>query len=274
MPENTPHFEDVGSGEPVVLLHAAIGDSRQWDPQMAAFTERYRVIRYDMQGFGQTPAAEAPVTRAQELLDLLQGLNIPRAHLVGVSNGGSTALDFAVLYPERVGALVLVASGISGLRIADVGDRSLFDFDEAQEERENQALAAGDLDRAADVSMQTWLGGYGRPLSAVSAEVVPHVRKLTQHAQQRAAGRKPTPDISPGAARRLDSVKAPTLLIVGEYELPNVRAMVDFLERGVAGAERVEFANAAHWLNLERPARFNQVVLDFLAAHPLENGKR
>lgn len=274
MPQEAPYFEDVGSGEPVVLLHAAIGDSRQWDPQMAAFTGRYRVIRYDMQGFGQTPAAEAPVSRADELLDVLQRLDVPRAHLVGVSNGGSAALDFAVLYPERVGALALVAPGISGLRYEDVGDRSLFDFDAAQEELEEQALAASDLDRAANISMQTWLGGYGRPLSAVSPEVLPHVRQLTQHAQQRAAGRQPTPDISPGAARRLDSVKAPTLLIVGEYELPNVRAMLDFVERGVAGARRVEFANAAHWLNVEHPAQFNQVVLEFLKAHPIGNGKR
>src|SRR2546430_1095734 len=115
MTETAPYFEDVGAGEPVVLLHAAIADSRQWDDNMAAFTARYRVLRYDMQGFGRTPAAAAPVTRSEELLELLQRRSVPKAHLVGVSNGGSAALDFAVVYPERVGALVLVAPGISGI---------------------------------------------------------------------------------------------------------------------------------------------------------------
>ena len=269
MAENAPYFEDVGTGEPIVLLHAAIADSRQWDEHVAAFSERYRVIRYDMQGFGQTPAAEAPVTRADELLDLLQRLSVPKAHLVGVSNGGATALDFAVVYPERVGALVLVAPGISGIRPEDLGDASLMEWDAAQEAREEEAVAAGDLARAAEISMETWLGGHGRPVSAVSPAVVARVREMTEHAFRRAAERKPTPQLSPGAADRLGSVTAPTLLLVGEHELPNVRAMVDCLAQRIAGAQRVEFPNAAHWLNVEYPDRFNQVVLDFLAAHPL-----
>lgn len=265
MAETAHYFEDVGTGEPVVLLHAAIADSRQWDDQMDAFTARYRVIRYDMQGFGQTPAAEAPVSRADELLGLLQRRSVPKAHLVGVSNGGATALDFAVVYPERVGALVLVAPGISGIRQADLGDASLSDWDAAQEAREEAAMAAGDLARAAEISMETWLGGYRRPVSAVSPAVVGRVRELTQHAFRRAADRKPTPQLSPGASDRLGAVTAPTLLLVGEHELPNVRALFDFVAQRIAGAQRVEFPNAAHWLNMEYPDRFNQVVLDFLA---------
>lgn len=104
----------------------------------------------------------------------------------------------------------------------------------------------GDFDRAAEISMETWLAGSGRSLSAVSPAVLPRVRELSEHALRRAAGRNPPPEISPGAAGRLESVKAPTLLMVGEYELPNVRATVDFLGRGIAGAQRVEFAHAAH----------------------------
>jgi pimeloyl-ACP methyl ester carboxylesterase len=276
--ENAPYFEDVGTGEPVVLLHAAIADSRQWDDQMAAFTKRYRVIRYDMQGFGQTPAADAPITRADELLDLLERLSLLKAHLVGVSNGGATALDFAVVYPERVGALVLVAPGVSGMRMEDLGDASLMEWDAAQEARQEEAVAAGDFARATEISMETWLGGYGRPVSAVSPAVLARVRGLTEHALRRAAERKPTPQLSPGAADRLSSVTAPTLLLVGEHELPNARATVDFLAQRIAGAQRVEFPNAAHWLNVEYPDRFNQVVLDFLATNaatsPARNSAR
>jgi pimeloyl-ACP methyl ester carboxylesterase len=270
MRETAPYFEDVGTGEPIVLLHAAVADSRQWDDQLPAFTQRYRVIRYDMQGFGQTAAAQEPVSRADELLDLLQRRSVSRAHLVGVSNGGATALDFAVAYPERVGALVLVASGMSGLRLEDLGgDASLFEWDEAQETREQEAVAAGDFARAAEVSMETWLGGFGRSVSAVPPAIVARVRGMTELALRRADGRKPTPQLSPGAARRLDSVSAPTLLVVGEYDLPDVRAMVDFLQRGISSAQRVDLPNAAHWLNMECPDRFNAVVLEFLSQHPL-----
>jgi pimeloyl-ACP methyl ester carboxylesterase len=262
-----PYYEDVGTGEPVVLLHAAVADSRQWDTQVPALAQRYRVIRYDMQGFGQTPAASSPPTRADELLALMDGLSIPRAHLVGVSNGGSAALDFAVENPDRVGALVLVAPGLSGLRLADIGgDEAIFEFDAAQEQREEAAVAAGDFAAATEVSLQTWLAGYGRQLTDLSPTVVEPVRKITEHTLRRGVGRAPTPSSSPGAARRLDSVRAPTLFIIGEYDLPNVRAMTNFAAGGIAGARVVELANAAHWLNVEHPAEFNQLVLDFLAS--------
>ena len=99
-----------------MLIHAAIADLRMWDAQVAAFAEKYRVIRYDAQGFGQSPAAVEPATRADDLYELLRTLGIERAHLVGVSNGGSTALDFAILYPRMVGALLPVASGLSGYK--------------------------------------------------------------------------------------------------------------------------------------------------------------
>src|SRR5712691_428055 len=94
------YFESVGSGEPLVLIHAAVADLRMWDEQVSAFAEKYRVIRYDAQGFGKSPAAVDPMPRAEDLHELLRTLGIGRAHLVGVSNGGSTALDFAILYPR------------------------------------------------------------------------------------------------------------------------------------------------------------------------------
>src|SRR5436853_7059761 len=85
------HYESVGSGEPLVLIHAAVADARMWDAQIAPFAQRYQVIRYDAQGFGQSPAAVEPATRADDLYELLRTLGIERAHLIGVSNGGATA---------------------------------------------------------------------------------------------------------------------------------------------------------------------------------------
>ena len=146
MAEPAVYYESLGSGEPLVLLHAAVADSRQWDDHVAAFAERYRVIRYDMQGFGRTPPAAQPVRRADELYALLRALEVPRAHLVGVSNGGATAIDFTVLYPAMVGALIAVAPGLSGFEPAD---RSVVEAMLEQDEREAAAVARGDFDAAA-----------------------------------------------------------------------------------------------------------------------------
>src|SRR5438034_5877517 len=74
------HYERVGSGEPLVLIHAAVADARMWDAQIAPFAQRYQVIRYDAQGFGQSPAAVEPATRAEDLYELLRTLgSAPRS---------------------------------------------------------------------------------------------------------------------------------------------------------------------------------------------------
>ncbi len=108
------YYESIGAGETLLLIHAGIADSRMWDQQVEEFSKHYRVIRLDVQGFGKSPAAEQPVTRAQELCDLLRSLDVERAHVVGVSMGGAAAIDFAVQHPEMVGALIPVAAGVSG----------------------------------------------------------------------------------------------------------------------------------------------------------------
>jgi 3-oxoadipate enol-lactonase len=260
------HVEENGRGEPLILLHAAVADSRQWDDHVAAFAARYRVIRYDMQGFGQTPAVAEPVRRADELHGLLQQLDIRRAHLVGVSNGGSTAIDFAVLHPDMVGALVAVAPGLSGFEPADkVVVEAMLETDA----RENAALERGDLDAATQISMGVWLAGDGRRLDDIDPLVRARVAEMTRHALQFGQQRRPTPQLEPGAARRLHEISAPTLLLVGDHEVPFVKATVEFIARNVAGAQTYTFQNAAHWLNLEHPDEFNRIVLDFLAAHPM-----
>ena len=102
------YYEAVGEGEPLVLVHAGIADSRMWEGQLTAFADRYRVIRYDMRGFGMTAMVDGPFSHHEDLRGLFDSLNVERVHLVGCSMGGGAALDFALEYPQRVGNLVLV----------------------------------------------------------------------------------------------------------------------------------------------------------------------
>ena len=261
------YYESLGSGEPLVLLHAAVADSRQWDDQFTAFAERYRVIRYDMQGFGRTPPAAQPVRRADELYALLRALDIPRAHLVGVSNGGATAIDFTILYPTMVGALIPVAPGLSGFEPVD---RSVVQAMLEQDELERAAVTRGDFTAATQISMDTWLAGEGRQLEDIDPVLRARVAGMTRHALECSTRRNPTPQLEAGAAPRLGEIDVPTLVLVGDREVPLVRATVDCAVQSIPGARKYEFTNAAHWLNVEHPSEFNRVVLDFLAAHPLD----
>src|SRR5215212_377472 len=105
-------YEVVGKGKSLVLVHAGIADGRMWDPQVGPFAERYRVVRYDMRGFGGSPAVAGAYSHHEDLRVLLDALCVEEAVLVGCSMGAKTVLDFALAYPERARALVLVGPAV------------------------------------------------------------------------------------------------------------------------------------------------------------------
>jgi pimeloyl-ACP methyl ester carboxylesterase len=176
------------------------------------------------------------------------GSGQPRV-LVGVSNGGATALDFAVLYPRMVGALVPVAPGLSGYRPSSP---SMVEWADHQEQRQDALTEAGDLDAAALIDLEVWLAGPPRRLPDIDAGLTERVRLMARHALARQAERAPTPQIDPPAARRLDQIKAPTLVLVGDSDVPMVLEIADLLVDQIRGATKHVFVDSAHMLNMER----------------------
>lgn len=108
-------YETAGAGRPLVFIHAGIADSRMWDGQFSALAGSFKVVRYDMRGFGRTPPAEGSYAHHEDLAALLTHLGLGRVSLVGCSMGSKTALDFALQYPERVDRLVLSSPAVGGL---------------------------------------------------------------------------------------------------------------------------------------------------------------
>ena len=257
------YVESTGAGEPLVLVHAGVADCHMFDAQVAAFAPRYRVIRYDAQGFGRSPMAQAPRPRAEDLLTVLRAQGVERAHLVGVSMGGATVIDFAVEHPEMVGALIPVASGVSGL------DRPADPWLVAQNALEDAALERGDLDAAEQADLQTWLAGPRRRLAEMDPAVVALLAPMARSVLQGDLVRKATPQIEPPAAGRLGEIRAPTLVLVGDLDVDAVLATTDVLARGIPGARKQVLTGTAHLPNLEQPDTFNTLILAFLAEHPL-----
>src|SRR5271168_4532294 len=98
-------YSVAGSGEPVVLIHGMGLDSSMWLPQWAALQREFRVILYDVRGFGTSSVPEGPYSHADDLLGLLQFLKAPSAHIVGLSMGGRLALRFTLEQPQAVKSL-------------------------------------------------------------------------------------------------------------------------------------------------------------------------
>jgi len=195
-----------GDGPPLVLLHPGVGDSRIWDPVLAPLTARYRVIRYDARGFGQSPAPTVKFSLLRDLAAVLGHYGVARAALAGCSQGGGSALGLALEQPERVPALVLLCPGIPGFPYPEE-DEGEDDELEAEYER---AHAAGDVDALAGVMQQIW-GAAG---------VTPAVTEQLRSAARASLSAGDLELEDPPVFGRLDQITVPAALMVGDADYP------------------------------------------------------
>ena len=255
----TLSYEVSGSGAPVVFLHQGIADSRVWDHQWISFAPAYMLVRCDLPGFGRTPIERVPVTYARDVADALDAAGVSQAAVIGGSLGGRVALELAVGRPDLVRALVLVAPALPGVDwSADV---------RAYGAAEDEAMAAGDLDAAAELNLRMWVDGPQR----TPGEVDPLVRAAVGEMQRQALElQAPHWDddeemLVPHLADRLGDVRVPTLVVVGEQDVADFQALAARMAADIPGARLVTIPDTAHVPNLERPRVFDTAVLGFLA---------
>lgn len=239
-----------------------MGDRRLWDGQIQAFGGRHHVVRPDLRGFGESPLPGGPFSHVEDVRALLDHLALERVALVGNSFGGRVALDFALTYPGRTQALVLVASALSGYE----GSAELDAFDE----EEDALLDAGKIDEAVALNLRTWLDGHGRdqaPVSPQERERVGTMQRESFETVVAAYERTPPPGpvswAEPPAATRLHEVAPPTLVVVCTYDHPDFQGIGGLLAEGIPNAERMDM-ETAHLPGLERPEEFNRATLEFL----------
>lgn len=247
------YYEISGSGDPVVLLEGGQLDRRVWDDQFGVLARSYRVVRMDVRGFGKSPDVSGPYQSHEDLHALLKALNIPRAHLIGLSLGGRIAIDFVLTYPDMVSSLVLVAPGLSGFPWSD----TKYEWGE----RINKAVVAHDATGAVDA----WLDSdYMKP-AATNPRTRDRVRTLA-HANAR-VWLQPDAErpLSPPAYPRVGEIQAPTLVLIGSIDNADIQRIVSYLVARIRGAQKVEFEGAGHLPNIERSDEFNHAVLAFLS---------
>lgn len=254
------YYEMAGEGTPLILLHAGVADGRMWDEQFAVFARQYRVIRFDYRGFGRSVMPPGDFCNYADVAGLLDYLDAPQAIVVGISYGGLIALDFALAYPERVSALVLGAPSISGAAPSE----RIRQFWQA----EDAAIERGDLDEAVEVNLRAWVDGIYREPDEVNTAVRQKVG-LMQHE----IFAIDIPDdvtevgLEPPAYGRIADIAAPTLILVGDLDLPEKVEQARWLTEQMPQGQLAAIPGAAHMLNMEAPVLFNELVLGFLAEH-------
>ena len=162
VPGGRLYYEVDGSGPALTLIHAGVAHLRMWDEQVAAWRNRWRVIRYDTRGFGRTLSEDVPYSNRDDLRRLLDHLGVERTHLLGLSRGASIALDFTLEHPERVAALVWIAGGVGGHEGPDAG----VDWDAVEKLYEEKRF-----DELVERETQIWTDGLGQPPDRVDPDV-------------------------------------------------------------------------------------------------------
>ena len=251
------YYEVAGEGYPLLLLHAGIADSRMWDDQFPVFAQHYRTIRYDLRGYGQTRWDSGTFATYEDPVALFRALGVQKAHVIGISYGSKIALDFTLAHPELVASLVLVAPSAGG----EEPSEQIRHF--AQEE--DALVEKGDLAGATELNVRLWVDGPHRTPDQVNSSVRQRVYEMQYHAFT-----VPMPEVideqelEPPAITRLAEVRVPTLVIVGDLDLPDKVKLSEKLATNIPGARREVMAGAAHMPTMEQPQEFNRIVLDFL----------
>jgi len=249
------YYETEGNGPPVVLVHGRTLNLRVWDDQVPAFRQSFKVICYDRRGFGRSTGLPNRYTDPSDLAALLDKLGVAKAHLVGMSQGGSVATSFAIEYPERVLSLVLQGSSLEGFNLPWSGpDRvSREEFKKVIQEKGIVAFR------------KEWIN---HPLMEIPPEKSAAQDRLRTILESYSGADLLNPAPPPvGRAPdvlRLNEIKAPTLILIGAGEVPYLRIVADALSYAIPGAKKAVIPGGGHLINMIEPESYNQVVMNFL----------
>ena len=252
------YFETTGAGDALVFVHAGVSDRRMWDAQFEFFAPHFRVVRYDLRGFGKSKMGESPYSLREDLRSVLAFIGFEKAALVGCSMGGATAIDFALTWPTMTSALVPVAAGTSGFEwSAD----SISHWT-----RMMKLVQDRDVEQAREIDARYWIDGPSRDAARVDPAYRERARKIHGENFDLERFARPEQELKPPALQRLGEISCPTLVVVGDSDTPDLIKLAKRLAAEIRGAEFATIENAAHLPSMEHPGRFNELLQRFLAS--------
>jgi 3-oxoadipate enol-lactonase len=245
------YFEECGtSSQAVVLLHDGVLHSAVWDEVWPEFCKHFHTIRYDRRGYGRSSAATSGYYETDDLAALLRHLKVNRAAIVGSSHGGEISINFTLEHPEIVQQLVLVGAVVGGMPYS----QHFLDRGNAL----GKPLEKGDVQGAiAAASQDKYLIAPGndaakkRMIEILSANPQDLTRAYFELSE------KP-------ALPRLREIAIPTLVLVGDADIPDVHAHAGAIEAGIPRAHRVVVKDVGHLMYVKKPAEFSRLVIGFI----------
>lgn len=257
------YYEECGKGDALLFVHEMAGDLRSWAPQMRYFARRYRCIAFNARGYPpsqvpEDPEAYSQAQAADDVANVLRGLGVDKAHVVGLSMGAFASVHFALKSPQMLRSLVVAGCGHGSARAG----REQFRADAARLADDVESEGMNELAHVYAVNAsrvqfeQKDPKGWAEWRDAF-AEHSPIGTAMTLRSVQ--AKRPSLLDLEE-AIRELD---LPVLLIAGDEDDPALDVTL-WLKRTLPRAGLAIFPKSGHTVNLEEPALFNSQVQEFL----------
>jgi 3-oxoadipate enol-lactonase len=242
-------YEVAGKGENIVLLHDGMVNRQIWDEQFPLLAKNYRVVRYDRRGYGKSTDPREKYSHIDDLNQVFIQLKVDKATIFGMSSGGRLAIDFTLTYPEKVKGLVLVGAVVSGFGYTS-----------------HMTTRGGNLNPS-EYSDPVKIDEYfimDDPYEIYSAntKAKEKVMKLIPYLAR--DNKVPTKPASKVAIKCLSEIKAPTLILAGEYDIPDVHAHAGAINAGIQNSKREIIPKSGHLIPIEQPGLFNETVMNFL----------
>ena len=262
------YFEEAGSGTPIVFVHEFAGDYRSWEPQMRHFSRRYRCISYSARGYLPSDVPESPDLYSQErerddILAVLDGLHLERAHIVGCSMGAFATLHFGIAYctsaaTARALSLTLVGCGSGAHPAAH------------QKFKEESVARAGEIRRQGMAELAStyghgpsriqYLAKDPRGFAEFASQLAGHSATGSANTMEGYQGRRPCLyDLT----ERIAAIDVPMLIVSGDEDEQCLEPSL-LIKRIVPKAGLSILPKSGHAVNLEEPEAFNRLLDDFL----------
>lgn len=248
-------FVDLGEGTPLLFVHGLGLDLRMWTAQINQFKSKYRVIAYDVRGFGKSSFTHDPQPHLaiEDLKALVDHLNLEKIHLVGLSMGGNIVISFAAHYPEIVDKLVVVDGDIQGFANHSPEFKGL--LRSVFEIGKNKGALAAKLAWARNELLQPYhLGEETRLLEVM----------LKEYSGVHLTDPRLLPGTNPPSIQMLDKIRSQTLIVMGEKDIVDFHRMAEEAVSKIPQAQKVEIPACGHMPPLERAPEFNKVLAEFL----------
>lgn len=253
------------NASPILLVHSAVVNLHSWDAMVPFLVNAgYRVVRYDVRGFGASTTEDVEFSNADDLRAVLDAVGARGVAVAGNSRGAMIALDAILETPDRFVAYVWVGGGIGGYEagVEPAAPEVALDAEWEPAER------AGDVGAMADIDRRMWLDGAGQAPTRVPAAVREAFMVMDRPLvdPKRVFGKPIEPQ--PPAAARLGELMVPTLVVIGELDSARTRASAAHLATSTPNARLVSWPDVAHLVGMEQPERLAATIVDFLAPLP------